>query len=169
MLFNNNTIVSLIHVFIVFIILGFGGVFVILPWTPNICSTIAEVLLYRSEVFLWVGISFLVIGFLFLCHFLVIHSFNYLRIHTKPFFCDIKPIVIEKAIKAYFKENKYKTVVDIQVFALKNKKLEIGVDISSVKPEKVEDFSKRIKNDISNVLLKNFCYEKEFILTLFSN
>jgi hypothetical protein len=158
-------IITFFSLFLLFILSAF---LMSLPFAEAFRHYLSALLFYKSNIFFYVGVALLVV-FIILTGFLIVSiSRPFLSIKMQSHTCSVDTNIIARWLQNYFKITFPDKNIYVEDVVFKKKKLEITVKIIPMKGKELKNFLKKTQNDVAAVLMTNFNYDRDFILTLLS-
>jgi len=156
-------IIAFASLFLLFVV---GSFLLSLPFTPAFCSYLSSLLLNKPTAFFYAGLIVIVL-------FTVLIPFVFVLV-KKPFFsvkmqshtCVVDTNIISRWLQNYFSTNFPDKNVFVEEVILRKKKLEIIIKVPLMKRKELKSFLKKAQVDLASVLMENFRYDNDFILTL---
>ncbi|MEI6242069.1 MAG: hypothetical protein WCP39_01525 [Chlamydiota bacterium] len=163
---KTNVILSVLHLFVLFLIFGCGLFFLSFPWAPEFSTYIAQLLINKPQVFFSIGLILLGIGALFFLGFYAQHRHRFLSIEMKGFYCDVDPLIVERYLQNYWKYSYPDMEIRSNVKVLPDSYLEISVSLPSLSDLERDIFLEKAEVEIGKLLEEKLAYKRKFIFTV---
>ncbi len=163
---TGNYLFSLVHLFVVLLMISMGLFFVFLPTSPEFRFVLARLLSESSAVFPKIGFSLVGFGVLLLFGFYILNKKSYIKYKLSCHKTVIEEAVIEEYVKKYFKEIFPKQDVVSEIVIKGPKSLEVVACFPEMQEKEKENLLQRVQNELGVLLARKLGYEKEFFLTL---
>jgi predicted membrane protein len=162
----NHPLLSLTHIFILLIFLGFGIFFMSIAWSSTLNYSISKTILLYPEKFLPIGIICIFLSIIFSIAFYAMHKNRYLQVKMKQHSFFIDTCLIKSHIKKYWNDSFPDRDIETDVVICKNQEIEIIVYFQRLEEEAISGLLEKFQKDISKLLSYHFDYKKDFIFTL---
>ena len=136
--------------------------FLFLPSAPHVQVKLSSFFLERSDLFMVIGSTLLVLGVVLLLSFYAINRHSYYQIEMDV---AVQPLVIQKILETYWKNSFPKQHLITEILVHKDQKIEIVIKSSTFE---IEQELEKIERDIGALLLSRLGYKQKFLLTVFS-
>ena len=158
-----QALASALHFFVVLVFFGAGLFCVGLPYLPELRVQLADMILYRLDAFLLMGLGFFVTSFLLFLGFYTLNRGRFLKIVMGQHLAEIDVKVMRDTIEQYFKA-KFPQISIQDLEVIWGRKLEINVSVGSVENE--QELFENAENELSSLLKHRFGYHKKFSLIM---
>ncbi len=157
---------SIVHLFVVFLILLFGGFCFFLSKSSEARVYLSLVIEGFSEGFFTLGVSLVTTGSLLLVGLYLLNKKSYIKYKMDSNKTLIEESIVEEYIQTYFQElfPKFDTQLEVVIHGPKN--LEVIANFPNMEEKDHDRLLHRVQNELGVLLARKLGYDKDFILTL---
>ncbi|MBI5274728.1 MAG: hypothetical protein HY860_06735 [Chlamydiales bacterium] len=164
---NINIVFSAAHLFVVFLLVGMGSLFLALPHFKEIQFSVVHFVLNEPQVFTKLGIVFTSFGVLLFGLFYFLNRKRYFQIKMKHSKALVDEAIIKEYITDYWQEAFPTLHSTLDIVIHPNQKIEvITASFPDIDDELKEDVFHRIQAELNVLLARRIGYEKDFTLTI---
>lgn len=163
----SNIIFSAVHLFITFLMMSCGCLFLWIPYSKNTQYSAVHLILNESHLMMKIGLSLIALGFVLFGMLYFLNRKRYFQIKMKYSKALVDEAIIKEYITDYWKEAFPKLKPKLDVMIHPNQKIEVVTSsFPDVDEEIKEDVFNRVQAELSVLLSRRIGYEKDFTLTI---
>lgn len=160
-----NALMNLAHLFVTFLIFAAGAFLVGFSQVDSFRYFIAQIIMYKQQFFLPMGIVLILTSILLAISFCTLHRWKYLKVRMKPFLCEVDLPVISEYLSLYWKKLFPEKEIQTELFFNYKQKLEIIAYLPELNRSEQKKLLKNSERGISKILRDYFDYKESFNLT----